>query len=343
MITTTINTDIRKMTTFGLPAECGRLIEYTHPSDLDMLFAAGELHGDILPVGGGSNLLFTTGRFDGTVLHATDRTVRIMDPDHEGHVEIYAAAGVVLDELCALTCARGLWGLENLSGIPGEIGGAAVQNVGAYGTEFKDVITSVNCFDTETGRHLVVDNKECRYGYRDSMFKHQSTPGSLIVTGVTLHLTTEASPNLEYAALATRFPRNPATQLTPSMLREAVISLRDSKLPSPAHTGSAGSFFKNPVVSASFYADLQTRVNKPVPGHVLPTGEVKLAAAWLIDNAGCKSLVCGGAAVWQQQPLVLVNASGNATGADVTALENAIRHAVKSRFGVDLHPEVIHI
>ena len=168
MITTTRDTDIRKTTTFGLPAECGILIEYTSPSDLPALFAKGALK-DILPLGGGSNLLFTTGRFAGTVVHCADRTITFGQPDADGIVEVEAAAGVVLDELCALTCGKGLWGLENLSGIPGEIGGAAVQNVGAYGTEFKDVVAKVHCFDTVSGEYLTLDNAACRYGYRDSV------------------------------------------------------------------------------------------------------------------------------------------------------------------------------
>lgn len=342
MITTTRDTDIRKMTTFGLPAECGILIEYTSPSDLPALFAEGALN-NILPLGGGSNLLFTTGRFAGTVVHCADRTITFGQPGADGIVEVEAAAGVVLDELCALTCGKGLWGLENLSGIPGEIGGAAVQNVGAYGTEFKDVVAKVHCFDTVSGEYLTLDNAACRYGYRDSVFKHLDQPNTLLVVGVTLHLTTLPSPSLGYAALASRFAGASPSTLTPGMLREAVISLRDGKLPMPSQAGSAGSFFKNPVISADSYDKLQRKLNKPVPGHVLPTGDVKLSAAWLIDNAGCKTFVAGGARVWQRQPLVLVNADGNATGADIVALENAIRTAVQEQFGISLEPEVIHI
>lgn len=343
MIRTVCNTDIKEMTTFGLPAECGRLIEYSDPADLELLHARGELSHNLLPLGGGSNMLFTTGKFNGTVIHCTDRTVSIGHPDADGYVEIKAAAGTVLDELCALTCQKGLWGLENLSGIPGEIGGAAVQNVGAYGTELKDVVSAVHCFDTASGKHVTIENSGCRYGYRDSIFKHLPHPGAMLVTAVTLKLTTRTSPNLGYTALAAAFNGKETASLTPQMLRQAVIALRDGKLPSPATAGSAGSFFKNPVVSSHTYEELTRRLNKPVPGHVLPTRDVKLSAAWLIDNAGCKRFKCGGAGVWPSQPLVLVNATGQATGADVVALENAIRNAVRERFGIDLEPEVIHI
>ena len=178
---------------------------------------------------------------------------------------------------------------------------------------------------------------------RDSVFKHLDQPNTLLVAGVTLHLTTLPSPSLGYAALAARFAGASPSTLTPGMLREAILTLRDGKLPTPSQAGSAGSFFKNPVISADSYDKLQRKLNKPVPGHVLPTGDVKLSAAWLIDNAGCKTFVAGGARVWQQQPLVLVNADGNATGADIVALENAIRTAVQEQFGISLEPEVIHI
>ena len=342
MIRITDNTDIKRMTTFGLKAECGRLIEYDTTDDLLELFNRGMLK-NVLPIGGGSNLLFTTGRYDGTILHCTDRSVETGNPDAEGMVTLKAAAGCVLDELCAMTCRQTLWGLENLSGIPGEAGGAAVQNVGAYGTEFKDVVTTVHCFDITSGETTVLDNADCRYGYRDSVFKHLKNPGSLVVTGVTMKLWTTPRPRLGYAALASAFGNHNPSGLTPMMLRDAVLNLRDGKLPSPTLTGSAGSFFKNPVVSAEFHSEMQNRMNRNIPGHVLHSGEVKLSAAWLIDNAGCKSFKCGAAGVWQSQPLVLVNTDGTATGHDVVELENKIRHAVMEKFGVDLIPEVIHI
>lgn len=342
MIRITDNTDIKSMTTFGLKAECGRLIEYDTVADLQQLYAAGELR-NLLPLGGGSNLLFTTGRFSGTVLHCTSTAVDIATPAPDGTCLLTAAAGCTLDDLCRIACDRNLWGLENLSGIPGEIGGAAVQNVGAYGTEFKDVAETVNCFDIVSGEAVALSAHECRYGYRDSAFKHKPASGRLIVTSAILRLSTAPTPRLGYAALANKFAGKAPEELTPAMLREAVTSLRDGKLPDPAKVGSAGSFFKNPVVSAETYRKMQSESDLPVPGHELASGEVKLSAAWLIDHAGCKSFTSGGAAVWQSQPLVIVNATGNATGADVTALENRITEAVAQRFGVTLTPEVIHI
>lgn len=342
MITNTYNTNLKQMTTFGLPAECGRLVEYDTEDDLVLLHHEGTLD-NALHLGGGSNMLFTTGGFSGTVLHSVNRNVRFSEPDADGTVTVTVGAGCTLDHLCALACERSLWGLENLSGIPGEIGGAAVQNVGAYGTEFKDVAVSLRCFDTLRGTFVTLSVEECAYGYRDSIFKHLPTPGSLIVVEATLRLTTLPSPRLGYAALASRFASADPSTLTPSMLREEVIALRNGKLPSPTLVGSAGSFFKNPVVTASEHRRIEALVNQPVPGHVTPTGEVKLSAAWLIDHAGCKGMTHGGAAVWHLQPLVLVNATGQATGADVVALEEMVRSAVARRFGVELSSEVIHI
>lgn len=332
--------DLTKMTTFGLRVECGRLIEYDNAADLKKLYTNGMLD-NALPIGGGSNLLFLTPQYNGTVIHNRSQHVEFEVQADETTVICKADAGVTLDNLCRQTASAGLWGLENLSGIPGEIGGAAVQNVGAYGAEFKDVALRLHCFDTQAGAMRTIEANECRYGYRDSMFKHLSQPNSLIVVDAELQLSQIPNPNLSYAALNKRF--DTSEHLVPLQLRDAVIELRDSKLPNPAKIGSAGSFFKNPVVSKKLYEKIQKKVNKQIPIHVLPTGEVKLTAAWLIDNAGCKPLTSGGAALWQSQPLVIVNSTGNATGGDVLNLEHEIIARVYDTFGVTLQPEVIHI
>ena len=328
------------MTTFGLKAGCGRLIEYDNADDLATLYESGML-ADVLPIGSGSNMLFVSPRYDGTVLHCRSAHMEFSAPDAKGRVVCTAAAGVTLDDLCREACARGLWGIENLSGIPGEVGGASVQNVGAYGTEWKDVAVEIRSFDTATGRTISLSNADCSYGYRDSMFKHLDGPGSLIVYEAVLELSTRPQPVLSYAALQKAF--GDSEPQTPEVLRQEVIALRDAKLPSPAQTGSAGSFFKNPVVSSEEFERMQAQSDTPMPGHRLDSGYVKLSAAWLIDKAGCKPLTRGGAALWPAQPLVIVNATGRATGADVVALEQAVINRVAERFGVTLHPEVIHI
>ena len=332
--------DLTQMTTFGLKVECGRLIEYDNLDDLQWLHAEGLLH-KALAIGGGSNLLFTQSEYSGTVIHNRSRSIEFQDCGE--HILCHTAAGVTLDNLCEITAEKGLWGLENLSGIPGEIGGAAVQNVGAYGAEFKDVAVEVHTFDTIAGTQRTFKVDECRYGYRDSIFKHPNFKDRYIIYSATIALTKHYHPNLNYTALKARFSDVAPDQITPMKLRKAIIELRNFKLPDPAKVGSAGSFFKNPVVSAEIYNTICTKANCPVAAHRLASGEFKLSAAWLIDNAGCKPLTVGGAALWPTQPLVLVNATGNATPADVLTLSRQVIARVKDEFNVELHPEVIQI
>ncbi len=368
MIIRSYNTDIRRLTTFGLPAFCGRYIEFDAPeTDLPLLDRSGELAGALM-LGGGSNLLFTASAPWLTVIHPTARTINFLPAISQQWVEVEVQPGVVLDDLCAIAASQGLWGIENLSGIPGEIGGATVQNVGAYGTEFKDVVVSVTCWSVSRHCFVTLSAADCRYGYRDSIFKHLPPYDALIVSSVRLRLSRFPRPNLSYRGLLSHMATQaglPAdapeavvaricAMQSPSAIRDAVRSIRDSKLPDPSQTGSAGSFFKNPVVTPAEKADIESRIAAlnaaagyeaipPLSGHLLPDGRTKLSAAWLIDKAGCKPLVCGGAALWPHQPLVIVNATGMATGADVTGLERLVIDRVRDTFGVTLSPEIIHI
>lgn len=358
------NIDLKEMTTFGLPALCGRLVEFSDPeTDLPELDRQGILDGAVV-LGGGSNMLFTAPAPGLTVIHPVNTGVRFSDPA-DGTVIVTADAGVILDDLCRKTCEARLWGLENLSGIPGHIGGAAVQNVGAYGAEFSDAIESVTCYSLKFHGFVTFDRDDCHYGYRDSVFKHQHPDETLIVCRVTLCL--QATPDLKLGykglrdALCDKYAldKNASCQadidgltakgVTPITVRETVISLRDSKLPAPSETGSAGSFFKNPVVTLAELERIKSCWEEidgnfhPLPYHMTPDGMAKLSAAWLIDKAGCKPLTEGGAALWQSQPLVIVNLTGDATGQEVVKLEKAIIRQVESVFGVTLSPEVIHI
>lgn len=364
MISIKENADLKKMTTFGLPARCGRLIEFSNPEEDLPELDRRDLLRDAVIIGGGSNILFTCAHTPLSVIHPINDTIKISEaPD--GFVTVTADAAVVLDDLCRLTTTRKLWGLENLSGIPGQVGGAAVQNVGAYGTEFCDVVETVTCYSCRDHRFITLRADECKYGYRDSVFKHLLPGERLIVSRVTLRLSLTPSPRLGYQGLykslcdrfrlsedspkAENIARMIELGMTPATVSGAVISLRDSKLPDPAKTGSAGSFFKNPVVTP----DEMRRIGQEweakgksasrIPAHPLPDGDIKLSAAWLIDNAGCKPLSQGGAALWQSQPLVLVNMTGEAKGEDVVKLEQAVIARVRSVFGVTLIPEVIHI
>lgn len=298
-------------------------------------------------IGGGSNLLFT-GDFPGTVLHSAIRHIEVIS-DSDDEVLVRVGAGVEFDKLCEWSAGRGLWGPENLSHIPGEAGAAAVQNIGAYGVEAKDIIREVRAFDLVSRKFLTFSVEECNYGYRDSFFKSPEGKDRYIITGIVFAFRRNGSPILEYGNLReTLLSRCPCP--TPSDVRETIISIRHTKLPEVGEVGSAGSFFKNPVVSREVFGNV-VRVSGrdeasvphyPVPG---PGGEpwVKIPAAWLIDQCGWKGAVRGGAGVWPSQPLVIINASGEASPEEILALEECIRMSVSDRFGIVLSPEVEHI
>ena len=298
-------------------------------------------------IGGGSNLLFT-GDFPGTVLHSAIRHIDVIS-DSDDEVLVRVGAGVEFDKLCEWAAGRGLWGPENLSHIPGEAGAAAVQNIGAYGVEAKDIIREVRAFDLVSRRFLTFSVEECNYGYRDSFFKSPEGKDRYIITGIVFAFRRNGSPILEYGNLReTLLSRCPCP--TPSDVRETIISIRRTKLPEVGEVGSAGSFFKNPVVSREVFGnvvrisgrDEASVPHYPVPG---PGGEpfVKIPAAWLIDQCGWKGAVRGGAGVWPSQPLVIINASGEASPEEILALEDSIRMSVSDRFGIVLSPEVEHI
>lgn len=332
--------DLSSRNTFRMKARCAKYIEYSSVQELESIdFDA--LPKPLLHIGGGSNLLFT-GDFPGTVLHSAIKYIKYVDMGLD-EVPVMVGAGVVFDDFVAQTCSHGLWGAENLSLIPGEVGASAVQNIGAYGTEAADIISGVVCFDTVARKKVKFQVSECEYGYRDSMFKHAG--GRYIVTSVLFRLHRKKGPNLSYKGLADALQGRPL--LTPAEVRETVIAIRNEKLPAVEQTGSAGSFFKNPVVSALEFARVidiaREESDAPVPHYILPGGMVKIPAAWLIERCGFKGAVHGGAAVWHKQPLVLVNASGSATPQDVLELERSIIEGVRNRFGIELHPEVEHV
>lgn len=287
----------------------------------------------LLHIGAGSNLLFT-GDFNGVVLHSAMRRARATRED-DSHVFIEAENGLVLDELIAQLCDMGLSGMENLSYIPGEVGASAVQNVGAYGVEAKDVITEVRALAIADGSERTFTNAECRYGYRDSIFKNELR-GQYIITGVTYRLDKQFVPKLDYGNLRGEVGANP----TPMDVREAVIRIRKQKLPEVSEVGSAGSFFKNPIVPREQYEAIASQYER-VP-HYDQDGGVKIPAAWLIEQCGWKGKTIGGAQCYAKQPLVLVN-TGNATPQDVITLAQNICDSVHDKFGITISPEVNYI
>ena len=329
------NYDLSNQNTFRMKVKAALYIEYDNVEELQSLDLKA-LPQPVFHMGAGSNLLFTKD-FPGTILHSNIKFIKYVDMGLD-EVLLTVGSGVVFDDLIANVAGNGLWGMENLSLIPGEVGAAAVQNIGAYGVEAKDVISGVVCLDTKDWTKTVFKVGECAYGYRDSRFKHER--GRYIITSVLFRVTRKYSPKLDYGGVRAALEGRDLQALTPMDVRDAIIGIRNAKLPDPAQIGSAGSFFKNPVISREHFERFAT---PETPHYDLPDGTVKVPAAWLIDQCGFRGKVLGGAQVYEKQPLVIVNASGSASPEDVLALENQIIAAVQERYEITLHPEVDHI
>ena len=295
-----------------------------------------DIEKPILMVGGGSNLLFM-GDFRGTVLHSTISSIDVIGGDSD-HVHVRVGAGVIWDDFVAWCSINGYWGVENLSAIPGEVGASAVQNIGAYGVEAKDVIDTVQTICLADGSERDFTNAECRYAYRQSIFKNE-LKGQYAVTYVLFTLSKVPQPKLGYGVIAQEVERLGGPTL--ENIRKAVISIRESKLPDPKVLGNAGSFFMNPVITEQEFNII--RSNYPdVPSYPAPDGMVKVPAGWLIEKTGWKGRSLGPAAVYEKQALVLVN-KGGATGADIKHLADTIIEDVKQKFGITLSAEVNYI
>ncbi len=320
--------------TFGLPVKARIFAEYSSVEELRDLLK--RYQGErLLHIGQGSNLLFTED-FAGVVLHSAMRRACCVSEDND-HVWIEADNGLVLDELIEQLCDMGISGLENLSYIPGEVGASAVQNVGAYGVEAKDVIESVRAVAVADGAERVFTNAECHYGYRDSIFKNDLR-GQYIITHVVYKLNKHFEPKLDYGNLRSEAGDKP----TPMSIREAVVRIRKQKLPEVSELGSAGSFFKNPIVSREKYETLTRQIRDDSIPHYEQEGGIKIPAAWLIEQCGWKGKMMGGAQCYEKQPLVLVNRN-NATPEDIINLAAAICKDVKDKFGIEISPEVNYI
>lgn len=329
--------DLTSYNTFRLPMTAARFIEYDTPADLSYLYDRGIFKKRWMHIGAGSNQLFATPYYDGTVLHRASSLAVHTDCLGNGIVSVTADAGYVLDRLIDLLAGRDIYGIENLSGIPGELGAGAVQNVGAYGVELGDRISLVSVFDTHEGIMKSFSRDECHYGYRVSRFKTGNDAGRYIVTAVTLHLTSKPSPVLTYGPL-----QELEHDASPAVIRDRVLQIRASKLPSVEDYGSAGSYFKNPVVSEDKFSKASEQSGLTIPYHVTDDGHYKVSAAWLIDHSGLKGSCAGDAALWPGQPLVIYN-KGAASAGDIIELEQLIAAGVKSKFGIELNPEVQRI
>lgn len=287
-------------------------------------------------IGGGSNLLFTRD-YPGLLLHSTLHSIESTECAN-GNVLVRVGSGVLWDDLVEFAVEHGLSGLENLSGIPGEVGASSIQNIGAYGSEAKDSIALVEALELETLEMTSFSNVDCRFGYRDSIFKKE-LKNKFIVCYVTYNLSKVFIPNLKYGDLNERMEKSGGISL--KNVRKAILEIRNSKLPDPQILGNAGSFFMNPEIPKNQFEKLKIKF-PDMPFWPLSEDRVKVSAAWCIDKAGWKGKKLGNAAVHDKQALVLVNL-GNAVAADIIKLSDRIMKDVKSQFGIQLHPEVIFI
>lgn len=321
--------------TFGMDVKASLFIEYDSVDELkEVLKRYVRKETPWLHIGGGSNLLFT-GDYPGVVLHSTIKGVEVIRED-EKEVIVRVGAGEVWDDWVAATIEKGWYGAENLSLIPGEVGASAVQNIGAYGVEAKDLIVEVEAVDVASGEVRIFSNEECGYAYRESIFK-SSVKHQYVLTRVSYRLQKTPCFHLDYGNVRAELEKQ-GYSLTPENVRRTIIGIRRSKLPDPKVLGNAGSFFMNPIVPRKQFEALLA-VYPQMPHYEADAENVKIPAAWMIDRCGWKGRQWGHAGVHDRQPLVLVN-RGGATGKEIMALSEAIQKSVYETFGVNILPEV---
>ncbi|MDO4727007.1 MAG: UDP-N-acetylmuramate dehydrogenase [Porphyromonadaceae bacterium] len=331
------NYSLLRHNSFGFDIKANHFFDYKTKEQLkEFLKDVRGLSNKLLHIGEGSNLLFTSD-FEGTILHSSIKSIHIQQ-ETDSHVFIRVGSGVVFDDFCQEMTELNFGGIENLSLIPGQVGAAAIQNIGAYGVEIKDVIVEVEAIEIDTLHWRKFSALECQYDYRSSIFKTELN-GKYIITDVVFRLNKHSKPNIEYIALRNEF----ADDYEPSIqeVREAVIRIRTSKLPDPKQFGNAGSFFKNPYCSRSHYEKL-CRVYSDIPHYNVSENLVKIPAAYLIEKCGFKGKRVGNVGAYTKQPLVLVN-YGGASPNEIIELAQAIETKVQETFGILLEREVIYV
>lgn len=322
--------------TFGMDVKCRRFIEFSTVGELQQTVTSlTEADKPLLFLGGGSNILFTKD-YGGTVLHSAIMGHEATGAD--GGVLLRCGSGETWNDIVDLCVSNGWYGTENLARIPGEVGASAVQNIGAYGVEAKDIIHEVEAVDARTGELRTFSNAECGYSYRWSKFKGEWR-NQFVITHVTYKLSTTFAPRLDYGNITAELGKKGiGGRPTAAQLRDVITEIRDAKLPDPKKEGNAGSFFTNPVVTREKYGELAARFGA-VPHYAASGGRVKIPAAWMIEQCGWKGKTLGPAGVHPRQALVLVN-RGGACGSDILRLCHRIREDVKSKFGIEISPEV---
>ncbi len=330
-----LNYNLKGRNTFGMDVECRRFIEFYSEDELHQVIKSlTDADKPLFVLGGGSNVLFTKD-FDGTVLHSAIKGHHATRMD--GSVFLRCGSGETWDDVVKLCVENGLYGAENLSLIPGEVGATAVQNIGAYGVEAKDLIFKIEAIDINTGQKREFSNEDCDYSYRWSKFKGE-WKNQYVITFVTYKLSDTFVPRLEYGNILSELDKRGIKTPTVTQMRNVVKEIRKAKLPDPSVEGNAGSFFTNPIVTKGKYVQLVNEFGT-VPHYLVDEENIKIPAGWMIEQCGWKGKLLGRVGVHSRQALVLVN-KGGAEGKDVLKLCEAIQSDVMNKFGIEIKPEV---
>ena len=331
------NVNLRPYNSFGFDAFAKYFAEINEVNDLQMLIASGALQQHkTLILSGGNNILFQEDVFDGLVVYINTKGVEILRED-ENEVVIRAQAGEDWPDFVRFCVSKNWHGIENLAHIPGKVGAAPVQNIGAYGMELKDSFLQCEAIELTTGKKRVFTKEECRFGYRESIFKSE-IKGQYVITSVDFLLKKNSPLNLEYGNIKAFLEQNGIENPSLQQLHDAICAIRDAKLPDVKQIGSAGSFFKNPVISAEQFEVLQQQY-PDMPHYPDADGKVKVPAGWLIEQAGWKGWRNKHVGVYDKQALVLVHYGGG-RGEDIVELARKIQDSVEVKFGIKISPEV---
>ncbi|HLS96872.1 MAG TPA: UDP-N-acetylmuramate dehydrogenase [Sphingobacterium sp.] len=328
------NISLQPYNTFGVNVSCRQFVQVSEEDQLPRLFESGLLSKDFFVLGGGSNVLFTKD-YDGLILQMSNKGISHFI---EGNfIYITAKAGEVWNDFVWYCVSRGFAGVENMALIPGTVGASPIQNIGAYGTELMDIFYSCRAFDTTTGLFTTFNNEDCKFTYRDSIFK-STYKGRFIITSVTYKLHIHHHVNTSYGAINAELQKRGISSPSIRDVAETVAAIRVEKLPDPSTIGNAGSFFKNPIIEAKQLKELQ-REYPAIVFYPLEDNRAKLAAGWLIESCGWKGKVDGNVAVWKNQALVITNL-GQASGTEIYTVSSKIVNDVYKKFGITLEREV---
>ncbi len=331
------NINLQPYNSFGFNATAKYFVEINDARELDRLFRTPEYKKEKhLILGGGNNILFTKEFFDGIVILMNNKGIKSV-ADEGNKVIVRAQAGEDWPEFVRKMVEKGLYGVENLAHIPGTVGAAPVQNIGAYGMELKDSFVKCEAINLETGKKRTFDNKECVFGYRSSIFKTMLR-GQYVITSVDFQLLKQADLKLDYGNIRNYLSEHDMELPTLIQLHDAICAIRDAKLPDPRRIGNAGSFFKNPVIKVEQFEALKQQYPN-IPHYEEPNDKVKVPAGWLIEQAGWKGWHDEHVGVYEKQALVLVHLGGG-TGKDIVDLAKKIQDSVETKFGIAITPEV---